>query len=55
MDDVTNLPKYRVRVGKSYQAFQSVGHGYGCRTELTKGSGSGMDVIPSLENARVRV
>ena len=49
------LPKCRVQVGKSYQVYQSVGYGYGCRTEPTKGSGTRMDVVPRLTKGRVRV
>ena len=52
---IPNSPKCRVQVGKLYQAYQSVEYGYGCRTELTKGSGTGMDDIPSLPRGRVRV
>ena len=50
--------KVRVRLvkyGKSYRIYQSVGYGYGSRTELTKGSGTGMDVVSSLPKCRVRV
>ena len=54
-----NLPKCRVRVRKSYQAYQSVGqsvgYGYGCRSELTKVLGMRMGVVPSLTTCRVRV
>ena len=32
----------------AHRTYQSVGYGYGCSTELTKGSGMGMDVLPSL-------
>ena len=41
MDVVPNLPKGRVRVWMRYQAYQRVGYGYGCRTKLTKVSGTG--------------
>ena len=63
----TNSPKCRVRVGKSYYAkcrvrvwmpyrtYERVGYGYGCCTKLVKGSGTGIDVIPSLSKDRVRV
>ena len=37
-----------VRYGKSYEIYQSTGYGYESRTELTKVSGTGMDVVPSL-------
>ena len=42
-----------VRYGKSYRIYQSVGYGYRSRTELTKLSGTGMDVVPSLPKCRV--
>ena len=41
MDVVPNLPKGRVRAWIRYQANQRVGYGYGCRTKLTKVSGTG--------------
>ena len=44
MGVVPNLPKGRVWVWMRYQANQRVGYGYGCRTKLTKVSGTdGMD------------
>ena len=38
-----------------YRTYESVGYGYGCRTELTKVSGTGMDVVPNLPKGRVWV
>ena len=53
---VLNFPECRVRVLMSYRTYQSVGYGYGCRTELTKVSGTVMDIVPtSLPKGRVRV
>ena len=49
---VAILPKCRERMGKSYRAYQAVGNGYGCRAELTKVSGTVMDVVPSLPKSR---
>ena len=37
------------------QTYQSIGYGYGCRTELTKVWGTGMDVVPNLPKCGVRV
>ena len=39
----------------SYRTYQSVGYGYRCRTELTKGLGTGLNALPSLQKGRVRV
>ena len=52
---VPNIPRYRVRVWMLYRTYQRVGYGCGCGTKLTKGSGTGMDVVPSLPKCRVRV
>ena len=46
---VPNLQKCWVQVWTSYRTYPSVRYGYGCRTKLTKGSGTGMDVVPSLQ------
>ena len=45
---VPSLLKCRVRVWMTYQTYQRVGYGYGCCTKLTKGSGMGIRVVPSL-------
>ena len=36
--------RYQGILPRAYRTYQSVGYGYECRTELTKGSGTGMDV-----------
>ena len=38
---------YQGILPRAYRTYQSVGYGYGCRTELTKESGTGMDVVPN--------
>ena len=47
------LPKCRVRVWKSYRTYQSVGYRYGCCTELTKVSGTGMDTCTRIRTPPV--
>ena len=47
--------RYQGILQREYRTYQSVGYGYGCRTELTKGSGTGMEIVPSLPKCRVRV
>ena len=46
--------RYQRILPRAYRTYQSVGYGYGCCTEFTKGSGMGMDVLPSLPKGRVR-
>ena len=38
-----------MRYGKSYRIYQSVGEGYRTRTELTKVSGTGIELVPNLQ------
>ena len=45
--------QYQGILPRAYRIYQSVGYGYGCRTELTKGSGTGTDVVPSLPKGQV--
>ena len=40
---------------RAYRTNQGIEYGYGCCTELTKGSGTGVDAVPSLPKGRVRV
>ena len=47
--------RYQGIFQREYRTYQSVGYGYGCRTELTKASGTGMEVLPILPKCRVRV
>ena len=47
--------RYQSILPRLYQTCQSIGYGYGCRTELIKVSGTDMDVVTNLPKCRVRV
>ena len=47
--------RYKSICLRAWRFYQSVGNGWGSRTELTKQSGTGMDVVPNLPKCRVRL
>ena len=47
--------RYQVIFPRVYRTYQSAGYGWGSRTNLTKVSGTGGEVVPILPKCRVRV
>ena len=52
---ISNLPKCTIPVLTSHRTYRSVRYRYGCRTELTEVSGTGIDAVPNIPKCRVPV